>query len=75
MKWDLSLVAVAVLAVAALSRRLTGTPVTAPMVFALLGLIAGPLITDELKLASNGGGVRTLAEATLAVYERMTNDE
>jgi sodium/hydrogen antiporter len=66
-KWDLSLVAVAVLAVAAISRRLTGTPVTTPMVFALLGLIAGPLVTDELKLASNGGGVRTLAEATLAV--------
>jgi NhaP-type Na+/H+ or K+/H+ antiporter len=66
-KWDLVVVAAAVMAVAAVSRRLTGTPVTPAMAFVLIGLIAGPLVTDEVKLSPNSEVVRTLAEATLAV--------
>jgi len=67
MKWDLAIVAGTVLAVAAVSRRLTGTSVTPAMVFALIGVLVGPLVFDEVTAAPTGEGVRTLAEATLAV--------
>ena len=67
MKWDLTIVAAVVLAVAGVSRRLTGTPVTAAMVFVVVGVLVGPLVIDELTAAPTGEGVRTLAEATLAV--------
>jgi len=67
MKWELAIVAATVLAVAAVSRRLTGTPVTPAMVFVLVGVLLGPLVIDEVTAAPTGGGVRTLAEATLAV--------
>jgi NhaP-type Na+/H+ or K+/H+ antiporter len=66
-KWDLAIVAAVVLAVAGVSRRLTGTPVTAAMVFVVVGVLVGPLVIDELTAAPTGEGVRTLAEATLAV--------
>lgn len=67
MKWDLTVVAAVVLAVAGVSRRLTGTPVTPAMVFVVVGVLVGPLVIDELTAAPTGEGVRTLAEATLAV--------
>jgi sodium/hydrogen antiporter len=67
MKWDLAIVAATVLAVAAVSRRLSGTPVTPAMVFVLVGVLVGPLAIDEVTAAPTGEGVRTLAEATLAV--------
>src|SRR5437588_1470577 len=67
MKWELAIVAATVLAVAAVSRRLTGTPVTTAMVFVLVGVLVGPLVIDEVTAAPTGEGVRTLAEATLAV--------
>jgi NhaP-type Na+/H+ or K+/H+ antiporter len=67
MKWDLAIIAAAVLGVAAISRRLTGTPVTAAMAFVVIGVILGPLAVDEFSPASSGETVRTLAEATLTV--------
>ena len=67
MKWELALIAATVLAVAGVSRRLTGTPVTPAMVFVLVGVVVGPLVIDEVTAAPTGAGVRTLAEATLAV--------
>jgi sodium/hydrogen antiporter len=67
MKWDLALVAVAVLAVASVSRRLTGTSVTPAMVFVVLGALVGPLVIDIVALAPTGATVRTLAEATLTI--------
>ncbi len=67
MKWDLAIVAAAVLAVAATSRRLTGTPVTAAMIFVAIGMLVGPLVIDEVAVAPSDAAVRTLAEATLAV--------
>ncbi|HXD64336.1 MAG TPA: cation:proton antiporter [Solirubrobacteraceae bacterium] len=63
----MAIVAGVVLAVAAVSRRLTGTPVTPAMVFVVVGVLVGPLVIDELTAAPTGEGVRTLAEATLAV--------
>jgi sodium/hydrogen antiporter len=67
MKWELAIVAATVLAVAAVSRRLTGTPVTTAMVFVVVGVLVGPLVIDEVTAAPTGEGVRSLAEATLAV--------
>jgi NhaP-type Na+/H+ or K+/H+ antiporter len=67
MKWDLAIVALAVLLVAGISRELIDTPVTAPMVFVAIGLLMGPLVADEFDIAPTSGTVRVLAEATLAV--------
>jgi NhaP-type Na+/H+ or K+/H+ antiporter len=67
MKWELAIIAAAVLAVAGVSRRLTGTAVTPAMVFVIVGVLVGPLVIDEVTAAPTGEGVRTLAEATLAV--------
>jgi NhaP-type Na+/H+ or K+/H+ antiporter len=67
MKWELAIIAASVLAVAAISRRLTGTPVTAAMVFVGIGVIVGPLVLDGVTSAPASEGVKRLAEATLAV--------
>ena len=66
MKWALAIVAVAILGVAAISRRLSGTPVTPAMVFVAFGLLVGPQVLDGIDLSSSSETVRTLAEATLA---------
>ncbi len=67
MKWELAIIAATVLAVAAVSRRLTGTAVTPAMVFVGAGLLLGPLVLDGVTVPVKGSSVRTLAEATLAV--------
>src|SRR4051812_10022887 len=67
MEWALALVALALLGVAAVSRRLSGTPVTPAMVFVAFGLLVGPEALDAVDPSSSGGTVRTLAEATLAL--------
>jgi NhaP-type Na+/H+ or K+/H+ antiporter len=65
--WSLAIVALAVLAVAAVSGRIAGTPVTPAMLFVGIGLLVGPKLLDELDLASTSSTVQTLAEATLAL--------
>ena len=67
MKWDLPIVAGALLAVAGVSRRLIDTPFTPAMAFVLIGLLVGPFVLDEVTVSSTSATVRTLAEATLAV--------
>jgi NhaP-type Na+/H+ or K+/H+ antiporter len=67
MKWALTLIALALLAVIAVSRRLSGTPVTPQMVFLALGVLVGPEALDGVQLSPTGGPVRTLAESTLAL--------
>ncbi|MGZ4231860.1 MAG: cation:proton antiporter [Solirubrobacteraceae bacterium] len=67
MRWELAIIAAAVLAVAGVSRRLTGTPVTSAMVFVAIGVLVGPVVADEVAPAPTGATVRTVAEATLAV--------
>ena len=67
MQWALPTIGLTVLLVAMVSRRLTDTPVTPPMVFIVVGVLVGPLVIDEVKLVPSGETVRTLAEATLAV--------
>ena len=67
MKWALVIVALALLGVAAVSRRLTGTPLTPAIVFVAVGLLVGPEVLDGIDVESSSSTVRTLAEATLAL--------
>jgi len=67
LKWELAIIAAALLVVAGVSRRLTDTSITPAMVFVLIGLAVGPLVFDELTLSSTQATLRTVAEATLAV--------
>jgi NhaP-type Na+/H+ or K+/H+ antiporter len=67
MEWALALVALALLGVAAISRRLSGTPITPAMLFVAFGLLVGPKVLDGIDLESTSSVVRTLAEATLAL--------
>jgi NhaP-type Na+/H+ or K+/H+ antiporter len=67
MEWALALVALALLAVAAVSRRLSGTPITPTIMFVAFGLLVGPEVLDGVGLSSSGATVRALAETTLAL--------
>lgn len=67
MEWALVWVAVALLGVAAVSQRISGTPVTPAILFVSFGLIVGPKALDGVDLSSTGSIVEVLAEATLAL--------
>ena len=64
---DVLVVGGALLGFALVSRRLTGTAVTPPMVFVAVGLVVGPSALGLLHLDIGSGGLRLLAEATLAL--------
>ena len=63
----LAIVGLTLLLVAAVSRRLSSTPVTPAMVVTAIGVLVGPLVLDDLSVRPTSSTVRTLAEATLAV--------
>ncbi len=67
MEWSLAIIAVAVLAVASVSGRISGTSITPAILFAAIGILVGPKVLGEVDLSSSGSMVRTLAEATLAL--------
>jgi NhaP-type Na+/H+ or K+/H+ antiporter len=67
MEWALALVALALLGVAAISRRLQGTPITPAILFVAFGLLVGPEALDGIDVASTNSAVRVLAEGTLAL--------
>jgi sodium/hydrogen antiporter len=67
MEWSLTVVALALIAVAAVSKRLTGSPVTPAILFVCIGLLVGPKVLDGIDLASTSSTVRALAEATLSL--------
>ena len=67
MDWALASVAVALLAYAAVSGRISGTSLTAPMLFTACGLLLGTEVLGFIDLSPLGDDVQTLAEATLAV--------
>src|SRR4051794_6322937 len=67
MDWALALVALALIGVAAVSQRLTGTLVTPAMLFVAFGLLVGPEVLDGVDLSSSGEVVRALAETTLTL--------
>jgi NhaP-type Na+/H+ or K+/H+ antiporter len=67
MEWALALVALALLSVAALSRRLSGTPITPAILFVAFGLLVGPEVLDGIDVPSSSATVRASAEVTLAL--------
>jgi sodium/hydrogen antiporter len=66
-EWFIPTIAVVVLAYAAVSRRLEGTPITAPMVFTGAGLLAGGSVTGLVDPEPSGETVKLLAESTLVI--------
>ena len=67
MEWSLAIVALAVLAVASVSGRIAGSPLTPAILFVAIGVIVGPRVLGDIDLSSTGSTVRALAEATLAL--------
>ena len=67
MGWQLATAGLALLLLAAVSRRLSSTPVTPAMVMVAIGVIVGPLVLDDVNVGPTSATVRTLAEATLVV--------
>ena len=67
MHWALAVVALTLLAFAAISGRIEGSPITAAMVFTAVGLLVGSEALGFVELAPAGETVKLLAEATLAL--------
>ena len=67
MHWALAVVALTLLAFAAISGRIAGTPITAAMVFTAVGLLVGSEALGLIEVAPAGETVKLLAEATLAL--------
>ena len=67
MTWSLAAIALILLAFASLSGRLPGTPLTAPMLFTLAGLLVGVEVFDLFSPAVSSEPVKLLAEMTLAL--------
>jgi NhaP-type Na+/H+ or K+/H+ antiporter len=65
--WALPTIALALLGFAAVSGRLEGTPITAPMVFTAVGLLVGADTLGLVDPAVSSEAVKLLAEATLAL--------
>lgn len=67
MEWTLAVVAAALLGVAAVSRRLSGTSLTPAMVLVAVGLVVGTEVLDLVDVPAGQPTVRVLAEATLTL--------
>ncbi len=67
MHWQLATLAAILLGFAAISGRIEGTWITAPMVFTAAGLVVGVEALGLIDPSATGVEVKTLAEATLAV--------
>jgi NhaP-type Na+/H+ or K+/H+ antiporter len=67
MHWAVAVVALTLLAFAAVSGRIAGTPITAAMVFTAVGLLVGSEALGLVDVAPAGETVKLLAEATLAL--------
>ena len=67
MHWVVAVVTLTLLGFAAISGRITGTPVTAAMIFTAVGLLVGSEALALVELPPAGEAVKLLAEATLAL--------
>ena len=67
MHWQLAILALVLLGFAAISGRIEGTWITAPMVFTAAGLVFGVEALGLVDPSATGASVKVLAEATLAV--------
>ena len=67
MEWSLPAVALALIAVGAISKRISGSPVTPAILFVSIGILVGPEVLGVVDFSSTSSTVRALAEATLAL--------
>jgi NhaP-type Na+/H+ or K+/H+ antiporter len=67
MHWALAIIALTLLAYAAISGRLSGTPITGPIVFTAVGLLVGSEALGLVEVPPAGESVKLLAEGTLAL--------
>ena len=67
MHWQLAVLALILLGFAAISGRVDGTWITAPMIFTAAGLVFGVEALGLVDPSATGVSVKVLAEATLAV--------
>jgi sodium/hydrogen antiporter len=67
MEWGLTIVALAVLGVATVSKRIERSPITPAILFVAVGILVGPKLLDGIDISSTGATMRALAEATLAL--------
>jgi len=65
--WDVVVIGTALLGYALVSGRLTGSPVTAAMIFVTAGYVAGSDVFDLLDVGIGSAELRLLAEITLAL--------
>jgi sodium/hydrogen antiporter len=65
--WALAILGLTLLLVGVVSQRLLSTPITPAIVVVTVGILAGPLVLNDLSIQPTSSTVRTLAEATLAV--------
>ena len=70
MHWALAVVALALLAFAAISGRIAGTPITAAMFFTAVGLLVGSEALGLIDFEPGGETIEVLAEAT--IYLRIS---
>ncbi len=64
---EIPLIGAALLGYALVSRRLSGTSITAPMVLVAVGLVIGPRTPDQLDIGGGAAELRLLAEVPLAL--------
>ena len=62
MEWALTIVALTLIAVGAVSKRISGTPITPAILFVSIGLLVGPKVLDGIDIESTSEIVRSLAE-------------
>ncbi len=67
MHWQLATLALILLGFAAISGRIEGTSITAPMVFTGVGIVVGARALDLIDLEQHGEEIKLLTEATLTV--------
>ena len=65
--WALAIVSFVLIAVATVSKRVSGTPFTLAILFVSSGLLVGSQVLDGIDISRTSSTVRTLAEATLAL--------
>ncbi|UAK31150.1 cation:proton antiporter [Nocardia asteroides] len=67
MMWALPAITAMLLAFAAISGRITGTPITAPIIFTAGGLVLGSTAMGLIEVEATAETVKLLAEITLAL--------
>ena len=67
MHWQLATLALILLGFAAISGRIEGTSITAPMVFTFVGIVVGARALGLVDLEQRGEEIKLLTEATLTV--------